>query len=113
MKSYVCAILLLMCELTQFVTRVQGNCMWENKSFSQGTHTIHPCRQLICNENGVVTVIPCLPQICGESHEFIAYTGVDENQEYPACCAQPICKSRDPNSEYPRRIGYYPFNVNV
>ncbi|XP_036149056.1 uncharacterized protein LOC118647729 [Monomorium pharaonis] len=100
MKDYICVVLLLVCGVTYFPTQVQGGCEYSSifgfQIFDVGIHTVHPCAQVTCYENGTIITKKCreLSNHCTPDEQLVSYTFDDNFKDYPACCPRAICMPR-------------------
>ncbi|XP_024881353.1 uncharacterized protein LOC112460756 [Temnothorax curvispinosus] len=95
MKSYICAILLLICGgMGYSATQVRGGCLFGKQVVSVGKHTAAPCMELICDTYGQVTMAPCPSMACNPGQEATGMMPERPGKPFPDCCAQPICKGR-------------------
>ncbi|XP_028046306.2 uncharacterized protein LOC105838207 isoform X1 [Monomorium pharaonis] len=94
MKIYVCAILLLVCGLTNAepATQIRGKCLFWDKLYDVGAYTFNPCMRMICDLNGQISFESCPTINCNPGMETIGFKGEDNSKPYPQCCPQPICK---------------------
>ncbi|XP_012523564.1 uncharacterized protein LOC105829348 [Monomorium pharaonis] len=103
MKTYVCAISLLMCGLTYFATQVATQdiemppglpllpCEWNGKLYGEGIHKVGNCAELTCYNDGEVIIKECPLVVCPSGYNFGGYKWPDYNQPFPNCCARFTC----------------------
>ncbi|XP_071631353.1 uncharacterized protein [Temnothorax longispinosus] len=104
MKGYICAILLLICgEMAYSATQVRasrelrpsGSCLFLGyEEVSVGKHTMFPCKELVCDTDGQITMSSCPSMACNFGEEVTGIIPERQGKPYPDCCAQLICKSR-------------------
>ncbi|XP_011869762.1 PREDICTED: uncharacterized protein LOC105563075 [Vollenhovia emeryi] len=98
MKSYVCAILLLMCGVVYSYNPIYRTaeiplpgCNFHGKFYPPGVHTVQRCNQLICDTAGRMELTTCSRPTCPHPEEPVLMEFMKEGKSFPECCQKYAC----------------------